>query len=67
MTSMHKQPLCTDSAWLGQEMATLIDHESMDEGEEEVEFNAANLPSGVYFYRFTAGGFASTHKMLMMR
>jgi hypothetical protein len=39
---------------LGQEVARLFDHESMDEGEQEIEFNASHLPSGVYFYRITA-------------
>lgn len=39
---------------LGQEAATLIDRELLDEGEDEVEFDAGALPSGVYFYRLTA-------------
>jgi hypothetical protein len=38
---------------LGQEIATLLDNVSMDEGEDEVEFDASNQPSGVYFYRLT--------------
>ena len=41
---------------LGQEVAILINHEMMDEGMEEVEFDAGVLPSGVYFYRITAQG-----------
>jgi hypothetical protein len=41
---------------LGQEVAVLISHEMMDEGAEEVEFDAGSLPSGVYFYRITAQG-----------
>jgi hypothetical protein len=39
---------------LGQEVATLVDHELMDEGEEDVEFDAGMLASGVYFYRLVA-------------
>ncbi len=36
---------------LGQEIATLLNHEEMEEGEYELPFEAINLPSGVYFYR----------------
>ena len=39
---------------LGEEVATLIDHQEMDEGIEEVELYAENLSSGVYFYRVIA-------------
>ena len=39
---------------LGQEVSTLLNREEMEEGEQAVEFNAANLPSGVYFYRLIA-------------
>ena len=39
---------------LGQEVARLLDRESMDDGTQEVEFDATNLPSGVYFYRLEA-------------
>lgn len=41
---------------LGQEMATLIDNEMMDEGTNEVTFDATSLSSGVYFYRLVAQG-----------
>ena len=30
------------------------DEVQLSEGDQEVEFNAANLPSGVYFYRISA-------------
>jgi uncharacterized repeat protein (TIGR02543 family) len=36
---------------LGQEVATLLNREEMDEGEYELPFNAVELSSGVYFYR----------------
>jgi hypothetical protein len=38
---------------LGQEIMTLLNDEVMDEGEQEVEFDATSLPSGVYFYSLT--------------
>jgi hypothetical protein len=41
---------------LGQEVATLLDHQMMDYGVQEVEFDASALPSGVYFYRLIANG-----------
>jgi len=42
---------------LGQEVATLLDHAWMEDGSQSLEFNANNLPSGVYFYRIVAQGF----------
>ncbi|MDI6767519.1 MAG: T9SS type A sorting domain-containing protein [Bacteroidota bacterium] len=64
---------------LGQEVATIIEHEEMDEGEQEVEFTAERLASGVYFYRLVAQGiededtgelgqtFVSVKKMLLLK
>ncbi len=43
---------------LGQEVATLLDNSSMDEGTQTVNFNASNLASGVYFYRIVANQIA---------
>jgi hypothetical protein len=39
---------------LGQEIATLLNRDLMDDGTQEIEFNAANVPSGVYFYRIVS-------------
>ncbi len=39
---------------LGQEVATLADKELFTAGHNEVDFDAINLTSGVYFYRITA-------------
>ncbi|MBI4548115.1 MAG: T9SS type A sorting domain-containing protein [Ignavibacteriae bacterium] len=47
---------------LGQEVATLFDKVEMEEGEETVEFDAALLTSGVYFYKITAEGFGETRQ-----
>ncbi|MBI3365102.1 MAG: T9SS type A sorting domain-containing protein [Ignavibacteriae bacterium] len=39
---------------LGQEVAALLDGESLDDGLNEVEWNATGISSGVYFYRLEA-------------
>ncbi len=39
---------------LGQEVATLANNETQLAGDQEIEFNGENLPSGVYFYRLKA-------------
>ncbi|MBL1214009.1 MAG: T9SS type A sorting domain-containing protein [Ignavibacteriae bacterium] len=51
---------------LGNEIATLI-NEPKPAGNFEVEFNAANLPSGVYFYRLSAGSFVESKKMVLLK
>ena len=39
---------------LGQQVATLINQEEYPEGTYAIDFDASNLPSGVYFYRLSA-------------
>jgi hypothetical protein len=51
---------------LGQEIATLLDA-PVDAGRSSVEFDAVNLPSGVYLYRLEAGGFVATKRMTLLR
>jgi hypothetical protein len=51
---------------LGQEIATLADG-AYTAGTYRVDFNAAGLPSGAYFYRVQAGEFTSTRKMVLMK
>jgi photosystem II stability/assembly factor-like uncharacterized protein len=51
---------------LGREIATLINEEK-PAGEYKVEFNAANLPSGIYFYRIKAGSYINTKKMVLLK
>jgi len=51
---------------LGIEAATLV-NEERPAGNYEVEFNATDLPSGVYFYRLQAGDFIETKKMILLR
>ncbi len=51
---------------LGREVATLV-NELKHAGKYEVEFNAAALPSGVYFYKIKAGNFTDVKKMLLLK
>ena len=51
---------------IGEEVAVVLDEEK-DSGYHTVEFNAANLPSGVYFYQLSAGQFTSMKKMLLLK
>ncbi len=51
---------------IGQEVAILI-QEEMEPGTYTITFNAANLPSGVYFYRLQSGNFIETRKMVLMK
>ncbi len=51
---------------LGKEVAALVNEEKQA-GNYEVEFNAINLPSGIYFYRLQTGNFVATKKMVLMK
>jgi len=52
---------------LGREVTTLLKNESMSAGNYSTQWNAASSPSGVYFYRITAGDFTQVKKMLMIK
>ncbi|MGD8306109.1 MAG: T9SS type A sorting domain-containing protein [Ignavibacteria bacterium] len=51
---------------LGNEIAVLINEEKQA-GTYEVELNAIELTSGIYFYHFKAGNFSDTKKMVIMK
>ena len=51
---------------LGREIQILAEG-IYEAGKYEVEFNASNLPSGVYFYNLTSGTNSITKKMLLMK
>ena len=51
---------------LGKEISTLVNEEKMA-GTYEINWNASNLPSGVYFYQLEAGGFFQIKKMILLR
>jgi hypothetical protein len=50
----------------GREIATLINRE-FDAGEHSIQFNANDLPTGVYFYRLQAGNFIEQKKMILIK
>jgi hypothetical protein len=51
---------------MGQGVEELVQG-NLGSGHHEVNFNAANLPSGVYVYRLSVNGFVSEKKMLLMK
>ena len=51
---------------LGKEVATLANEEK-PAGKYEVDFNAANLTSGIYFYQLKSGQFIEIKKMVMVK
>jgi hypothetical protein len=51
---------------LGRKVATLL-NKKMPPGRYEVEWNAANYTSGLYFYQLQAGNFIEVRKMLLVK
>lgn len=51
---------------LGREIAELVNEEK-PAGTYSVNFDASNLPSGIYFYSITAGNFNKVNKMILLR
>jgi len=51
---------------VGEEVSVLV-NETVNAGFYEVAFNAANLPSGTYFYRLQTGNSVQTKKMILLK
>ncbi|MBK7499775.1 MAG: T9SS type A sorting domain-containing protein [Ignavibacteriales bacterium] len=51
---------------LGNEVTTLV-NETREAGRYNVNFNASNYSSGVYFYTIKAGNFNETKKMTLLK
>ncbi|MBK7632779.1 MAG: T9SS type A sorting domain-containing protein [Ignavibacteriales bacterium] len=51
---------------LGTEIETVVNKEK-PVGTYELNWNASNLPSGVYFYQLRAGNFVQTRKMILLK
>ena len=52
---------------LGEEIRTLINNELKSAGEYTIDFNASNLPTGIYLYRLQAGDFVQVKKMMLLK
>ncbi len=51
---------------LGKEVTNLV-NEKQDAGIYEVQWNAANLSSGVYFYKLQSDRFVQTKRMILTK
>jgi photosystem II stability/assembly factor-like uncharacterized protein len=51
---------------LGREVAVIV-NQQLQPGSYKLNWNATNFPSGVYFYRLTAGDYTDTKKMTLVK
>lgn len=51
---------------IGQKVATLV-NETKTAGSYQVDFNASDLTSGIYFYKISSGNFTETKKMILLK
>lgn len=51
---------------LGREISTLV-NEQLNPGKYEVEWDASNYPSGVYYYKLMASDFTESKKMVLVK
>ncbi len=51
---------------VGKEVITLV-NEKKQPGKYEVQFNASNLPSGVYICKLNTENYSSTKKMILLK
>jgi hypothetical protein len=52
---------------LGREAVILVNNERKTAGEYVVSFNAANLPSGVYFYKLQTQNYMESKRMVLIK
>jgi hypothetical protein len=51
---------------LGRKVTTLV-NEQLAPGTYEVDWNASEYPSGIYFYKLTSGNFTATKKLVLLK
>ncbi|RJP63537.1 MAG: T9SS C-terminal target domain-containing protein [Ignavibacteriales bacterium] len=51
---------------LGQEVRTLV-NEAKPAGSYQIQFDASDLPSGIYFYSLTYGNHIQTRKLALLK
>jgi hypothetical protein len=52
---------------LGQKLATLIHDEKLNAGSYDIIWDAADIPGGLYIYRFRAGDYENTKKLILLK
>ena len=52
---------------LGKVVSEPVKNEKKSAGKYSVEFDASNLPSGVYYYEMRAGSYSETKKMVLIK
>jgi len=68
--AIHELPLQTTLKIynvLGQEVATLLNNEWTKAGKHEIQFDASQLPSGIYFTRLQTENHTAVQKMVLMK
>jgi hypothetical protein len=50
----------------GEKITTLLNRE-IESGDHSITFDSGGLPSGIYFYRLTAGNTRLTGKMILLK
>jgi hypothetical protein len=51
---------------LGREIKVLV-NDNLSPGTYEAEWNASNMPSGIYYYSLVSGNFSETKKMMLIK
>lgn len=51
----------------GRQVATLINNEMRQAGRHQLQLDASRMPSGMYFYRLTAGSFTDTKRLVVVK
>jgi photosystem II stability/assembly factor-like uncharacterized protein len=52
---------------LGQEVKRIVNNESINSGTYTYDFDASDLPSGVYYYKLTAGDYSEIRKLTLLK
>ena len=67
--SLPRQSLVSMKVYdvLGRQVSSIINNEMKPAGNYNVTFKAENLPSGVYYYRISAGDFTDVKKMIILK
>jgi 5-hydroxyisourate hydrolase-like protein (transthyretin family) len=52
---------------LGNEVASLINNQKLQTGKYKIDYNAAGISSGIYYYSLSAENFKATRKMILLK